>query len=326
MVFNSGDTEKTFNFTATDDAADDDGESVKLGFGSTPSLPGVTAGTTAETTVSITDDDVPSVTVSFEQTAYTVAEGSSEAVKVVLSADPERTVEIPISTTDMDGASSSDYSVVPQTVVFNSGDTEKTFSFSATDDTEDDDGERVRLTFGALPTRVSSTSPSQAVVSITDDDVPAVTVSFEQSSYTVAEGNSETIKVVLSGNPERTVTIPITATNQGGAAAADYSVPASVVFNSGDTEQTFSFTAESDDCGRRRWRVGQAGLRATSLPAGVTVGSPGRRPPSPSPTTTYPGLSQFRIGRPTRSESDDPGNSVTENEVGTFQLRPGTAP
>ena len=146
------------------------------------------AGSTDETTVFITDDDVPSVTVRFEQSAYTVAEGGSEAVKVILSADPERTVEVPISTTDMDGASSSDYSVVPQTVVFNSGDTEKTFSFSATDDTEDDDGERVRLNFGTLPPRVSSTSPSQAVVSITDDDVLSVTVSFEQDSYSVAEG------------------------------------------------------------------------------------------------------------------------------------------
>ena len=142
------------SFSATQDTVDDDDESVKLGFGS--SLPaGVTKGSTDETTVSITDDDVPSVTVSFEQSSYTVAEGSSETVKVKLSADPERTVEIPISATDMDGASSSDYSIAPQTVVFNSGDTEKTFSFSATNDTEDDDGERVRLTFGTLPPRVN---------------------------------------------------------------------------------------------------------------------------------------------------------------------------
>ena len=167
-------------------------------------------------------------------------------MKVKLSADPERTVEVPISATDMDGASSGDYSIAPQTVVFNSGDTEKTLSFSATDDAEDDDGERVRLNFGTLPPRVSSASPSQAVVSITDDDVPSVTVSFEQSSYTVAEGSSETVKVVLSADPERTVTIPITATGQGGASASDYSVPASVVFDSGETEKTFDFEAVDD--------------------------------------------------------------------------------
>ena len=54
----------------------DDGESVKLGFDN--SLPaGVSAGTTNEAIVSITDDDVPSVEVSFEQGAYTVAEGST---------------------------------------------------------------------------------------------------------------------------------------------------------------------------------------------------------------------------------------------------------
>ena len=36
---------------------DDDGESVKLTFGTLPT--GVTEGTTKETTISITDDDVP---------------------------------------------------------------------------------------------------------------------------------------------------------------------------------------------------------------------------------------------------------------------------
>ena len=110
---------------ATPDDVDDDGESVKLGFGS-PLPERITAGSPAETTVSITDDDVPNITVSFEQSAYTVAEGNSETVKVKRwSADPERTVEVPITTTDMDGASSSDYSVAPQTVVFNIGDTER---------------------------------------------------------------------------------------------------------------------------------------------------------------------------------------------------------
>ena len=271
VVFNSGDTEKTFSFSATQDTVDDDGESVGLGFGS--SLPaGVAVGSISQTTISITDDDVPSVAASFEQSSYTVAEGSSEVIKVILSADPERTVEIPISITDMDGASSSDYSVAPQTVVFNSGDTEKTLTFSATDDTENDDGERVRLNFGTLPPRVSSTSPSQAVVSITDDDVPSVTVSFEQDAYTVAEGSIETIKVVLSADPERTVTIPLSKTNAGGASNSDYSsVPANVVFNSGDTAKTFDFEATQDtlDDDGESVKLGFG----SSLPTGVSLGT-----------------------------------------------------
>ena len=272
VVFNSGDTEKTFDFDATDDAANDDGESVKLGFGNLPT--DVSAGATNETTVSITDDDVPSVTVSFEQASYTVAEGDSVTIKVTLSADPDRTVTILLTKTNQGGATASDYSGVPSNVVFNSGDTEKTFSFAATDDSVDDDGESVKLGFGNLPADVSAGTTDEATVSITDDDVPNVNVSFGTASYTVAEGNSVTVKVMLSADPERTVEVPITATTLGGAASADYSgVPASVVFNSGDTEETFVFAATQDtvdDDGE--------GVRLTfgTLPARVRI-QPARR-------------------------------------------------
>ena len=214
VEFNSGETEKTFSFSATADDVDDDDESVKLGFGST--LPDrVSPGTTNETVVSITDDDVPSVSVSFEQASYTVAEGSSVTVKVKLNADPERTVTIPVTKDNQGGASNSDYSGVPSNVTFNGGDTEKTISFSAASDSDNDDGESVKLGFGNLPAGVSEGSTNETVVSITDDDLPSVSVSFEQGSYTVAEGSNVTVKVKLSAEPERTVTIPLTKEGQG---------------------------------------------------------------------------------------------------------------
>ena len=84
---------------------DDDDESVKLGFGNT--LPtGVTEGSTNETVVSITDDDDPAVTVRFEQASYTAAEGSSTTVKLLLSAEPEREIEITLLKANQDGATS----------------------------------------------------------------------------------------------------------------------------------------------------------------------------------------------------------------------------
>ena len=91
----------------------------------------MSTGTTDEAVVTITDDDVPSVAVSFEQGTYTVDEGSLVTVKVTLNADPERTVIIPITTTDQDGASSADYSGVPASITFNAGDTEVDINFSA---------------------------------------------------------------------------------------------------------------------------------------------------------------------------------------------------
>ena len=248
VTFTSGDTSRTFTFTAEADNVNDDGESVRLSFGA--SLPAdVTAGTPATSIVTITDDDVPAVTAQFGQSAYTVAEGGAQTVTVTLSADPERTVVIPIEKTDQNGATAADYSGVPPSVTFDSGDTAMTFTFTAEADDVNDDDESVRLSFGAsLPADVTAGTPDQATVSITDDDVPAVTVSFGAASYAVAEGSSRTVTVELSADPERTVVIPIVTTNQGGAAAADYSgVPQSVTFDSGDTSRTFTFTAEADD-------------------------------------------------------------------------------
>ena len=289
VVFNTGDTSKTFTFTATADTVDDDGESVKLSFNSLPT--GVTEGTTNETTVSITDDDVPSVTVSFGSATYSVDESddttttetkeNEAVVTVTLSADPERTVTIPITKANQDGASSSDYSGVPATIAFASGETSKTFTFAASADSVDDDGESVKLSFGTLPTGVTEGSTKETVISITDDDVPSVTVSFGSATYSVDETDDTTttedkeneavVTVTLSADPERTVTIPITKANQDGATSADYSgVPASVVFNAGETSKTFTFAASADSVDDDGESVK---LSFGTLPTGVTEGS-----------------------------------------------------
>ena len=66
--------------------------------------------------------------------------------KVTLSADPERTVVIPVTkTANQGGATAEDYSGVPASVTFNSGQTSRTFTFTAAQDTVDDDGESVKL-------------------------------------------------------------------------------------------------------------------------------------------------------------------------------------
>ena len=93
MTFNSGQQSKQIMLTAVDDEIDDDGESVTLGFGGLPG--GVAAGADNEVTVSITDNDDPSVTVRFEQTTYTIDEGDSFSINVILSPDPKRTGDDP---------------------------------------------------------------------------------------------------------------------------------------------------------------------------------------------------------------------------------------
>ena len=272
VTFTSGDRSETFTVTATDDSVDDDGESLTLRFGTLPN--GVSAGSPALSMVSLQDNDVPEVTVSYEQATYTVSENSSVTVKVILSADPERTVTVPITKTNQAGAANADYSGVPGSLTFQQRrNREIILLCSATQDTDDDDGESVKLAFGALPTGVSAGTTSEATVSITDDDLPAVTVKYGAATYTAIEGGSAvTVTVELGADPERTVTIPIAVTHNGGASTDDYSdVPASVTFTSGDRSETFTVTATDDNLDDDGESLT---LRFGTLPNGVSAGNP----------------------------------------------------
>ena len=134
-------------------------------------------------------------------------EGGTVEVTVVLSGDPEREVSIPLVRTHRGGASEADYSGVPASIRFSSGVTTRTFEFEAADDGEDDDGESVVIGFGDLPSRVNGSA--ETTVSIQDDDDPAVMVSFGSASYEAPEGGTVEVTVVLSGDPEREVSIPL---------------------------------------------------------------------------------------------------------------------
>ena len=255
VTFNSGETLKTITFTATDDTLDDDDEGVRLAFGAMPDER-VSTGATDVTTISIVDDDDPEVTVQFGQDSIRLGEGESVNVTIKLSADPEREVIIPVTSTPQGTTSADDYDV-PASVTFSDGEIEKTIAFEATQDDLDDDDESVRLTFGtSLPARVTVGTRTETTLSIKDDDDPVVQVQFGASSYAVAESddpgtpnvteNEVVVTVTLDKDPERTIIIPLTPTPQGTASAADYDVPPSVTFNSGDTSATVTFTASPD--------------------------------------------------------------------------------
>ena len=97
--------------TATDDTIDDDNETMTLTFGILPHR--VNPGNLTTAMVSLIDNDDPIVAVSFDQSTYETTEGGSTAMVIVsLSADPERTVAIPLIATPANGATDADYSGV----------------------------------------------------------------------------------------------------------------------------------------------------------------------------------------------------------------------
>ena len=146
---------------------------------------------------------MPDVTVSFEQSTHTVDEGDDVTVTVTLNADPERTVTVPLTATGQDGAGSGDYSGVSDQPDLPARGRRSRPSHSAPPRTR-------RTTTGSPSSWASGTcppesaralSPSETIISITDDDGPSVTVTFENASYTVAEGNSVDIKPATQRGP-----------------------------------------------------------------------------------------------------------------------------
>ena len=66
----------------------------------------------------------------------------------------------------MNGATEDDWAGVPEELVFNPGQQSMSFMVMAYDDTIEDDGEMVKLGFGALPAGVVFGSPSTAIVEL----------------------------------------------------------------------------------------------------------------------------------------------------------------
>ena len=125
-------------------------------------------GQSLQVTGTIEDDDDPEVEVSFGSANYGVTEGGTVTVVVRLSSDPERDLDAGLLRTHHGGTTEADYSGVPSSVTFGPGVRTQEFLFAATDDSADDDGESVVLSFVSLPTRVSG--GGETTLAIQDND------------------------------------------------------------------------------------------------------------------------------------------------------------
>ena len=261
-------TSQTVSVPVTDDTEDEaEEETFTLTLSNVQEASLYGGGSTLAVTGTITDNDDPAVTASFGQTAYSVDEGGTVEVTVTLSADPEREVTILLTHDPQGGASSDDYRGVPESLVFQSDETEKSFTFSATGDDIDDDGESVALAFGALPTRVSAGTTT--TVSIDDDDMTGVTIS--ETALSIDEGDSATYTVKLDTEPTGDVTV--TVTGASGDVSVD-NMTLTFTANNWNTDQTVTVTAgEDEDAASDAAVTLTHSVSGTGEYAGVTAGS-----------------------------------------------------
>ena len=108
--------------------------------------------------------------------------------------------------------------------------------------------EKTLVVSGAV-TGAEMTAPLPVSLTILDDELPAVTVSFASSHHEVAEGSNVQVTAQLDTDPKREVVVPLQVRERGGATLDDYaaSVAATLTFASGQTTVDFTFEAAADD-------------------------------------------------------------------------------
>ena len=198
--------------------------------------------------------------VSYQEESYTAREGGETVtVTVKLSEGWDEELAIPIRVTrpqpestevddyTVDGLEEWDAQEGTGKLTFSAGETEQTFTIAANDDGDGED-EELELGFGDLPTPVMAGDPVVATVTLEDKGVVELTVSFGQAEYEIREGQEADIEVTVSPATDRRVEVPLVVVPKGGATDEDYSgVPASLVFEEGESEGTISVEVLADE-------------------------------------------------------------------------------
>ncbi|WP_419944550.1 choice-of-anchor R domain-containing protein [Candidatus Poriferisodalis sp.] len=136
-------------------------------------------------TVSVAGE--PAIT--FGSSAYAAVEGGAAVtVEAVIPEAPTTAVTVPLSVSYGGGATAEDHSAIPASVTFDVAATKATFTVSAANDSDDDDGESVTISFGAPPS--GHTAAGSTTVSFVDNDGPVLvgnTGQYEKSAEALVD-------------------------------------------------------------------------------------------------------------------------------------------
>ena len=194
LTFAPGDTSQTFDVSITDDASVEDSETVTLTL-SNPSNASLSG--TNPATLTITDNDVPSV--SFASATYNIPEGdpSATTIYINLSEAGNSTITVNYATSDGSATAGSDYTAASGTLTFNVGETQRTITnLPVIDDTTVECGnETVNLTL-SNPNNATLGATSTTVITIVENDGTPPTAST--SAATRVGESSATLNGTLS--------------------------------------------------------------------------------------------------------------------------------
>lgn len=229
------------------------------------STPGITSAV-----VTIVDDDA-APTYSYQSSAVTFSEGTSNAAVTVLRSGATAVAQqVDCVRTSGTATPGVDFTVVDGTANFGVGATSATCTFNILSDLLSDSGETIILEF-ANPSVEFTAGGSNQSMTITLTEAPSGTVQFSQSSYTVTEGvGIATFGVTRTGGSNGAITTFCSTTVGPGSATAgvDYNVVTNqqLDWSNGDTSTKFCQVQINQDVNIESSE--QFGLQLTGGPVG----------------------------------------------------------
>ncbi|MEN9933686.1 MAG: hypothetical protein RLZZ387_265, partial [Chloroflexota bacterium] len=246
--FNAGEQTQNIVVTLTNDALDENNETIVLDLTNTGSE--ATVGSQGSHTVTIGDDDAePTVrfVAATPPAASNVAEGAGTAtITVELSAASGRNVTVSYATQDGTAAAPADYTAIgATTLTFTPGQTSKTISVALVDDSVSETSETVLVNLSGESNATLDSARATHTLTIVDNDGPpqvlfnAPTASASESAGTV------NVEVRLTGAAGQPVSVSYAAhVSSTAATPADYTLGGSgtLTFAAGETSKTIPVT------------------------------------------------------------------------------------
>jgi hypothetical protein len=271
LTFAPGDTAESFSVAITPDALDEPDETASLLLGGPTNA---SLGAPSQATLTIQDDD-PAPSLALSAAAYSVAEsGGSATITVSLSAVSGRTVTVTVNTAapgSGDAATAGqDYTASNTNLVFSPGESSETVAVPILTDALDEPAESLLVQL-SVPVNASLGAPSQATLTIQDDD-PAATLSFSAASYAVEEVEGTiTITVQRGGNHQGQESVSWATASGTATAGLDY-LAASGTLNFGQNESSKSFTVQIKE--DSLYEPDETILLSLSSPVNAVLGAP----------------------------------------------------
>ena len=258
---------KQIEVAIADDEIDEPEEDFKVTVAySNPSLPHLQGGP-ATTTVTIADDDHVPVTIGWEEPAVTVSEEEGSVTldavaTTVADKMPEEGFSFNVTVTTADGAAiqPADYGRLSRTQSFRRSDFSradvggqqlyravKQFAIRIVDDSADEpDEDFIAMLAYSDPSLPHLQGPGdEATVTITDDDVPKVTIAAD--AVTVTEAQSTTFTLTRGGVLDTSLFVDVQVTETGDMLAPSNAMPVFFSLNSATANFRVDFDNDTKD-------------------------------------------------------------------------------